>query len=186
MTDLPDYGDLVESPAPEGDSLKRLSAMGARLQELILERVEAEARLKGVDKRIRDLREFAIPELMAEIGISEITLADGSKLTVGTDVRASIPKAQAEAAYEWLDANGYGDMVKNHVVVDAGKGDASELIEAIEASGHMARNDRSVHPMTLKKLIRDALAEGVDIPLDFFGAHVYQTTKVGKPTKGGF
>lgn len=184
MTDLPDYGDLVESPAPEGDSLKHLSAMGARLQELILERVEAEAKLKGVDKAIRDLREFQIPELMAEIGLSEITLADGSKLSVGTDVRASIPKAQAEAAYGWLHAHGYGDLVKHHVVVEAGKGDASELIEAIEATGHMARDEQNIHSMTLKKFIRDALAEGVDVPLETFGAHVFNTTKLGKPKSG--
>lgn len=186
MSELPDYSDLVESPAVEGDSLQRLSQMGARLQELAIDRAEADAKLKGIDKAIRDLKEFQIPELMAEVGLSEVTLADGSKLSVGTDVRASIPKARAEAAYAWLLENGYGDLVKHHVVVDAGKGDASELIAAIEASGHMARDEQAVHSSTLKKFIRDALAEGQDVPLELFGAYVFNTTKLKAAKKTDF
>lgn len=181
MTETPDYGAFAD--APDTADVSDLARLAHDLQDAELERIELDAQLKAADKRIRDLREHRIPELMASLGLAEIKLADGSKLSVATKVRASIPQSRKSEAMAWLLANGYGDIVKHHVVVDAGKGDASALIEQIEATGYMAKDEQAVHPSTLKKFLTDALAEGEDVPLDVFGAYIVNEAKLSKPKK---
>lgn len=181
MSELPDYSAF--DAAPDTDSMSDLAGLARDLQDAEHAKAEAEDEVREHGRRIRDLKENRIPELMAELGLSEIKLEDGSKLTVGTKVRASIPKARAGLAMQWLADNGYADIVKHQVVVDAGKGDASELITSIESAGYMARDEQAVHPATLAKFVRDRLDEGEDVPLELFGAHVFNEAKLSKPKK---
>jgi len=181
MTETPDYGAF--DAAPSTASMSDLAGLARELQDAELTRAEQDAALKVTDKRIRHLREHAIPDLMAQLGLSEIALENGSKLTVSTNVRASIPQARKAAAMRWLHEHGLGDVVKHQVVVDAGKGDSSDLIAKIEDAGYMARDDQNVHPMTLKKVLRDLLAEGGDFPMELFGAYIVNEAKLSKPKK---
>lgn len=178
---LPDFSEFVADP--DEDALARLRRLATALQNAQLDRAEIDDALKAKNREIRHLSEVLIPDLMEEMGLSEITLDDGSKLSVGKNVRASIPATRREEAMQWILDHGFGDIIKHQVVVDAGKGDASELIATIEAAGHMARDDQSVHPQTLKKFITDLLAEGEDVPMEVFGAHVINEAKLKKPRK---
>ena len=63
-----------------------------------------EEQLKNKKLEADDIGSRVIPELLAEQGLSEIKLADGSKVSVKKEFRATIPKDELrrEQALQWL------------------------------------------------------------------------------------
>ena len=82
-----------------------------------------EEQLKAKKAEADDISSRVIPELLAEQGLSEIKLADGSKVTVKKEFRCTLPKDEDRrvAAYKWLRDQGLGDIIKNNVFVTFGK-----------------------------------------------------------------
>ena len=74
-----------------------------------------EEQLKNKKAEADDISSRVIPELLAEQGLSEIKLADGSKVSVKKEFRATVPKddTKRENALQWLRTNGLGDIIKN-------------------------------------------------------------------------
>ena len=74
-----------------------------------------EEQLKSKKAEADDISSRVIPELLAEQGLSEIKLADGSKVTVKKEFRCTLPKDEDRrvAAYKWLRDQGLGDIIKN-------------------------------------------------------------------------
>ena len=60
--------------------------------------------MKAKKAEADDISSRVIPELLAEQGLSEIKLADGSKVSVKKEFRATLPKDDLarESAYQWL------------------------------------------------------------------------------------
>lgn len=77
-------------------------------------RIELDA-LKQEKTRIQKdydyLRHNKIPNTMEEEGIENITIEGIGRVTLTSDINASIPAASRVAAYEWLQENGFGDLV---------------------------------------------------------------------------
>ncbi|MCP4161503.1 MAG: hypothetical protein GY760_15635, partial [Deltaproteobacteria bacterium] len=84
-----------------------------------------EEQLKNKKAEADDIGSRVIPELLAEQGLSEIKLADGSKVSVKKEFRCTLPKdiSKRELAYKWLREQGLGDIIKNNVFVTFGKGE---------------------------------------------------------------
>ena len=76
-----------------------------------------EEKLKAKKEERDDISSRVIPELLSEQGLSEIKLADGSKVSVKKEFRATLPKDEIrrEAAYQWLRDQNLGDIIKNNV-----------------------------------------------------------------------
>ena len=60
--------------------------------------------------------------MLSELGLSEITLKDGNKITTSTYYSARITDENREEAFAWLDENGFSDIIKNTVSVSFGRG----------------------------------------------------------------
>jgi len=163
--------------------LKQLSQLANELlgaQESIL---ALEAQLAEVQRRAVHLSEHAIPELMQEFGFTDFTTDEGMSIKVANAIHAHIAEARKDAAFNWLDANGHGGMIKRRVVVGFGKESedkARELAEALGDDGYAVKTEREVHASTLKAWVRQQLEDGEDIPLDVFGVQVQRITKVKK------
>ena len=95
-----------------------------KLKEKEDEIAELEDKLKAKKAEADDISSRVIPELLAEQGLSEIKLADGSKVSVKKEFRATLPKddLRRESAYQWLRDQGLGDIIKNNVTVSFGRG----------------------------------------------------------------
>lgn len=142
---------------------------------------QAETNLKGIKERARVLREETIPSAMQELGLSELKLETGQKLSVKQDVYASIPSDGKVAAYDWLDVNGFGGLLKVEVVTNYSKGEkdlAAALYEELAGRGLQATIDQSVHAQTLKAFLREQIAAGTNIPLELFGARPIWVAKI--------
>ena len=140
---------------------------------------------KTLTADIRRLSEEVIPEMLDELGLSKITTQDGYNISTTMDVSASIPVDQRPAALNWLDRNGFGDLIKTKVQIHFTRDQRDQAVQTEDqliTQGYNVTLDESVHPMTLKSWIKEQLAEGNNIPMDLFGARQYYKTVI-KSTK---
>lgn len=93
-----------------------------------------DAQIKRAKEVVRRMEEETIPCAMQEMGVDEIKLTDGTKVTIKDDVYVAIPKANQEQAYEWLNSKGHGGMIKIDVVAHFNKGSLPFVFNAFFAS----------------------------------------------------
>jgi len=158
------------------------------VSELANKQVEVEAAIALFEKKLKDLREehkqisqIEIPEACAEIGLSEFKLYDGTKVSVLPFYSGSIPKDKSEEAFKWLRDNGHGDLIKNTISCDFGRGEdqaAESLKESLQEKGQSYTDKTGVHPQTLKGFAREQIETGQSLPLTLLGIHVGQRTVI--------
>ena len=146
---------------------------------------ELEEKLKAKKNERDDISSRVIPELLQEQGLSEIKLADGSKVSVKKEFRATLPKADLarEAAYQWLRDQNLGDIIKNNVTVSFGKGEdnkANQLVDLAVANGFTPQQKSDVAWNTLTALYEERVKAGLDMPSDVFHLWIKDKTKISR------
>jgi len=142
---------------------------------------DAEKALSKAKEHARVLTEETIPSAMQELGVKKLVLDTGQTLTLSQEVYASIPEDGREKAFDWLEENGFGSIIKTEVTAAYGKGgveDAVKLTEELKERGLNVEFSRNVHAQTLKAFLREQLAKAKDVPLDVFGARPVWQGKV--------
>ena len=177
INDSKDFLDTVEvtTIAQECINLKKIEDEIAELEE----------RLKDKKSDADHISSKVIPELLAEQGLSEIKLADGSKVSVRKEFRATLPKDEVrrDAAYKWLRDQGLGDIIKNNVSVTFGKGEddkAQSLIDLAVANGYEPSQKSDVAWNTLTALYEERVKAGLDMPSDVFSLWIKDKTKISR------
>ena len=151
---------------------------------------DIENNINNLEKQLKKQKEQAdkigseiIPNLLAEQGLSSLKLADGSSVDIRKSYNCTIKKDQVESAFQWLRDNGLGDIIKNEVAVQFGKGEdnkAEQLLGLAVREGYEPSQKQKVEPMTLKALFRERIEAGLDMPSDFFHTFVKDQTKIGR------
>ena len=144
-----------------------------------------EEQLKTKKLEADDISSRVIPELLAEQGLSEIKLADGSKVSVKQEFRATLPKDEVrrDAAYQWLRNQGLGDIIKNNVSVTFGKGEddkAEQLLNLAAEHGFEPQQKSDVAWNTLTALYQERVQAGLDMPSDSFSLWIKDKTKISR------
>ena len=177
INDSKDFLDTVEvtTIAQECINLKKIEDEIAELEE----------RLKDKKSDADHISSKVIPELLAEQGLSEIKLADGSKVSVRKEFRATLPKDEVrrDAAYKWLRDQGLGDIIKNNIFVTFGKGEddkAQSLIDLAVDNGYEPNQKSDVAWNTLTALYEERVKAGLDMPSDVFSLWIKDKTKISR------
>lgn len=181
-----DFAAELEANPPEftNEQMAMIADLASRqvtIEEYI---AKAEANLATAKENWRKIAEVALPNAMAEVGMSEFKLENGTVVNVKQEVYASIPKDNVGPAFAWLRTNNLDGVIKNVISVQFGKGEDADAIKAAEAlaeQGFRPEQVQTVHPMTLKALLKEQMEKGVDVPLKDFGAHVVNRAKVEIP-----
>ena len=142
-----------------------------------------ESQLKKKKEEADKIGSEIIPNLLAEQGLASLKLADGSSVDIKKSYNCTIKKDQLESAFEWLRNNGLGDIIKNEVAVQFGKGEdnkAEQLLGLAVREGYEPSQKQKVEPMTLKALFRERIEAGLDMPSDFFHTFVKDQTKISR------
>ena len=142
-----------------------------------------EEKVKNKKAEADDISSRVIPELLAEQGLSEIKLDDGSKVAVKKEFRCTLPKDEVkrEQAYEWLRNEKLGDIIKNNIFVTFGKGEddkAKQLLNLAAENGYEPQQKSDVAWMTLTALFRERIEAGLDMPSDVFNTWIKDKTKI--------
>ena len=173
-----DQQDIIEKT-----DIKTLSHYCLMLQNYEDQIGNLEKDLKSVKEQADKISSEVIPNLLAEQGLSSLKLADGSSVDVRKSYNCTIKKDQMELAYNWLRENGLGDIIKNEVAVQFGKGEdnkAEQLLGLAEQEGFEPQQKSKVEPMTLKALYRERIEAGLDMPSDSFHLFIKDQTKISR------
>lgn len=169
---------------PMGDaSLKALSEKSQELQKFDSDIKDLEEKLGQLKASYRQLSEVDIPNMLSELGLSEITLADGNKISTATYYSARISEEKRDEAFTWLNDNGFADIIKNTVSVSFGRDEddsARKLVDSLEDNGYTTAQKQWVEPMTLKAFVREQVEKGSDLPLETFNVYIGQKTRIIK------
>lgn len=154
-------------------------------QQLVLERriEDLEDELKRATQDLNKISQEILPEALAEHGLTELKMADGSKITVSQFIQAHISKDKQDEAFDWLREHNFDDLIKNVVSLEFGKGEddhAREVMEALTNRGYWPQNKQSVHPSTLKAFIKEQVEKGSEIPSDLFGIFIGKKAVIKK------
>ncbi len=160
-----------------------LASYCRELQTYEEEIVELEEQIKKKREKADKISSEIIPNMLAEQGISSLKLADGSSVDVRKSYNCTIKKDEMESAYNWLRENQLGDIIKNEVSVQFGKGEdnkAEQLLNLAAQEGYEPSQRSKVEPMTLKALYRERVEAGLDMPSQFFNIFIKDQTKIGR------
>lgn len=165
---------------PEQEALKTVSGLVSQAEQTEREVEAAEAELKEKKGLLRRLLDVDIPEAMAEVGLTQIK-TETALVEVLPFVDARITKQHEQEAFAWLRENGHGDVIKREVKAAFRMGE-DEIAEAVrlylEEIGAASQDKASVHPGTLKKLVRECDEIGEPVPDEIFSVYRGQTTKI--------
>jgi hypothetical protein len=181
--DIPDLvgEDVDEMKLPDDATMKRIATLATEQVALENDINGAEERLAEMKRRLDELRDKTLSDLLIGHGITDIRLASGQRVTVDRLVFASIKGEARDQAITWLDKHGFSSLVKSTLIVDAEKGGGEKIKQLIMAAvelGLSARRKDDVHPQTLKAFVAEQLEKGADVPPDLFGVHVVNRTKI--------
>lgn len=173
--------------ATSDDALARIARIASQQLAAELLVAEIEDKLATAKKTLRSISETDLPQAMAEAGIKTFTTQDEYIITVKDEVSCSIPAARAADAFQWLDKNGFGGLIKTDVITKFNRDqrkEADKIAKLIGKQGFDANIKQYVHPQTLKSFIMERLEDtaGPAVPLDLFGAFPYNVAVI-KPTK---
>ena len=177
---LKDSSDLLDNI-----EITTIAAECVKLKQKEDEIAALEEQLKTKKAEADDIGSRVIPELLAEQGLSEIKLADGSKVSVRKEFRATVPKddMKREAALQWLRDQGLGDIIKNNVTVSFGKGEddkAEQLLQLAADNGFEPQQKSDVAWNTLSALYQERIEAGLDMPSDSFSLWIKDKTKISR------
>jgi len=167
----------------EKTDIQTLAAYCQELAELERTIGNYEDQIKTYKEKADKISSEVIPNLLAEQGLASLKLADGSGVEVRKSYSCTVKKDSVESAYTWLRENGLGDLIKNEVAVQFGKGEdnkAVELLDLAAQEGYEPTQKQKVEPMTLKALFRERIEAGLDMPSDFFHTFVKDQTKISR------
>ena len=169
--DLMKKTDNIQSLA---DQVERLELCNDRIADI-------EADLKMMKNKRDHISGEVIPTMMTEMGFSELTLKDQTKLKVSTSYKAHISEANKEMAFNWLRENGLGDIIKNEISVSFGRNEdnkAADYAELAKSNGFQPTQKMKVEPMTLKALVRERIEAGKEMPTEIFGVFSENKTTI--------
>lgn len=90
-----------------------------------------------------------LPEVLDGAGLNNVSLAEGFRVSVSTQVRASIREGMKEKAFAWLQANELGDIIQP-----------------------------TINSSTLAATARSLLEENKELPDDIFNTYTAYNTSV--------
>jgi hypothetical protein len=163
------------------ENIQSLADQVEKLNTLDQEVEILEKNLKQKKKDFEYLSGEVIPTMMAEMGLSQLKLMDGSLIDVKPNYSANITIANRDAAFKWLRTNGLGDIIKNEISVSFGRNEdnkAADYAALAAERGYQPTQKLKVEPMTLKALVRERIESGKEMPTELFNVFVGNKTTI--------
>jgi hypothetical protein len=182
------------SPAAP-DKLDAIRDVARQLRDKEKEILDLDERLKATKAEVLDLKHKKLVDLMQEAGVDKIGLpAEGNyppsdavlSPYYHAVIAANWEPERRQAAFNWLESEGHGDLVKTVVTVAFGRDErqrAREITQYLELMGVQHSVQLDVPWNTLTAFVREQVEKYHRVPpLETIGATVGQVVKL-KPRK---
>lgn len=134
-----------------------------------------EEKLKDAKARLKQVQEIDLPDAMEACNLINFTTTHGHGIEVTKTLYASIAQKSKDAAAAWLVDNELAALVQENVVASFDKGQHAEvlrLVNVLRAMGeYNVSTTTTVNTGSVKSAIKELLEEGVEVPLELFGAY---------------
>ena len=164
------------------DNLADITSECNKLMTLQDEIKKTEERWKELQSEERNISQEVIPNLLHQVGVSEIKTIDGATVQVKPFLKASITKANQERAFNWLRENGFEDIIKNQLAINFKKSEdnmASDIFEDLKSKGLNVNREEKVNTNTLTATFKELILEkGEAVPNDVFSIYQFNKTKI--------
>lgn len=160
---VPDFlkDDQAEEDGADANDLARLSDLVGMLKETNADIEDLEEKLEALSARRKALAQTEIPDLMRSRGLSEVRLADKTKVIVSEELKVSVPDDKRAAFIAFLEKRQEDDIAKNVFYFPRMPPERLAYIkEFLEANEYEFEAERNVHPQTLKKYFKTILGVG--------------------------
>lgn len=161
-----------------GNDLAKLTKLASEQLALTAAVEETEKKLESLKEQLKRVAEQEIPELFETLGLSEIKLGTGQKITIR---KLYFGKIMSPESFTWLRDNGFDEIVKHVIAVDLGKGDdklAKKITSALDKLQVDYDDKETVHPQTLKAFIKERMEAGEPLPTNLFEVTVVNKAQV--------
>lgn len=152
-------------------------------------------RKADIEGSLRRLRETELPDLFDQAGVQKIDIpAFGNYPAVsaqlrkayGAGISASWDDERRQAAFDWLDKNGHGSLIKTTITVSFDRDDrsgAKKFLALLRKNKIKFEVKSSVHSGTLTKWLRDQVERVKKMPpLETIGGFVGKEVKIKQET----
>ena len=178
MSEIPEFmrvdAGLTGPQNLPDDSINSISKLAERIIESQNRISKIEEALKTDKVELRKLTDEELPAAMAEVNMKKFETDSGYSVAIKKIYVTNIKVEDRPEAFAWLRDNGHGDLIKNIVSINFGKGEdevASRFKALAEEENIPVETDTKIHPMTLRawgkeqieKGNREALHEGINI-----------------------
>jgi len=184
--DLEEILGLAKAEAPILPSDAQMGELSVLVRELVevRNRIEkGEELLKKLKAEELRLSNESVPSKMDEIGFTEVKLPDGRRVSYKPFYSGKIKPESEPEAFNWLEENGHGGIIKGEVIVPWRRADREiidQLIEFIKDQYGMEPNVKlGVHHSTLRAFFREIIEdEGGSLPPDLFDLFIGRKTTI--------
>ena len=177
--------DYEVDTTPQGEEREKTLE---RLMGLVDEQLTIEATIEIAEETLKELKKdhnrvalLEIPEIMDELGVAEITLTNGKKVSVKENLYCSVPKKRMGEIADFLIDHDYATLLKQDVIVPLDATDdelKANVLDALARVGVDYSETFKVNTSSLKKAVKEMLENGVDLDLSMFGAFIKKETKI--------
>ena len=164
-----------DAPEFEDKKLGRVANFANQMIDLENQIKDQEAVLKNLKEKRRAIAEDLLPAVMTEHGLSNVTLNDGSTVSVKKFYSCTIPADRTDKAFDWLRDNGHEGLIKHRITVDFTReadDQALRLKTDLENKGLYPADKEWVEPSTLRGFAREQTEAGVTMPDDLFNLFI--------------
>lgn len=179
------------SEANPPDALEYVQKLGSEVNSIDARLAKWEIVADELKKRKNEILSRVLPDFMDEKRIEDFSV-DGKKFEVKPYFKASIPSDDPDPGHNWLEEHGYGDIIKNTIVITLPK-DSEDMAKEIEDTIRQRYQQAVVERKRavpwasltswLKELWTSEDPEKVLPPLDIMGATVGRVVKVSEKKK---
>lgn len=167
-------------------SLKTIQGHAVELRDYYLKKADLEQQLEQIKNKIQKIERDELPEMFTKAGVSSVTVEPTGNHPAfvaerKTAYNASIPEDKRQDAFQWLEDNGHGDLVKSVIDITFGMQEHEKrlaVMKLLSDAGIQFYNHESIHHMTLKAFVKREITAGRMIPMDLLGVFVFDEVKI--------
>lgn len=188
MSDTDVFSDFEEdsekfTQLPSDFELKRVRELAQQAADLFRSIKALKSQLEDLEKVYNEITQKELPRQMSDVGLSEIKLEDGTKISVLDVITARLPKDEEERAkaIQWLEETGNGSIVAHTITCSFQKQDSDKvkgLRELLSSAGYTFLDQQDVHWKTLESVIKSLLKDGAEVPRDLFSVYEGKVVKL--------
>jgi len=136
-----------------------------------------ESSLKEAQREFREIEMRLLPAAMDEANTLKFETRDGIEVKIKEDITMSLNAGDRGKAFAWLRANQKGDLIKNVLTIEFSNNQdrqATALAKLLQEERYNFTRREDANTGALKAVIRRDLENGVDVPLEVFGAYQWR------------